>query len=88
MHTSSMIQGDPSAASSGAPSTTGDRSTTFQPVEGGTEHKSGEALLVGAYAGLWMLLLAWVVFQWTKQTGLARRLGELEAEVAKATTKK
>jgi hypothetical protein len=62
----------------------GDRSTTFQPVEGGTEHRSGETLLVSAYAGLWVLLLGWVAFQWTKQTALARRLDELESLVAKA----
>jgi hypothetical protein len=62
----------------------GDRSTTFQPVQGGTEHRSGEALLVSAYAGLWLLLLGWVLLQWTKQTALARRIGELEGAVAKA----
>ena len=73
----------PSPASS-APGDVGDRSTTFQPVEGGTEHRSGETLLVSAYAGLWMVLLGWVMFQWTKQTALGRRLDELERLVAKA----
>jgi hypothetical protein len=62
----------------------GDRSTTFQPVEGGTEHRSGETLLVAAYAGLWALLLFWVVVQWTKQTALSRRLDDLEGAIARA----
>jgi hypothetical protein len=61
-----------------------DRSTTFQPVEGGTEHRNGEALLVAAYAGLWALLMVWVLIQWTKQNTLARRLEALEGAVANA----
>jgi hypothetical protein len=64
-----------------------DRSTTFQPVEGGTEHHSGEALLVAAYAGLWVILLGWVLFQWTKQTALARRMDDLERDIAAAAAK-
>jgi hypothetical protein len=72
----------PSAAPSAGD--VGDRSTTFQPVEGGTEHRSGETLLVAAYAGLWILLLGWVLFQWTKQTALARRLDDLERDIAAA----
>lgn len=74
----------PTPSSSATPGDVGDRSTTFQPVEGGTEHRSGETLLVSAYAGLWLLLLGWVVFQWTKQTALARRIGDLEAAVDRA----
>jgi len=76
----------PSPASS-VPTDVGDRSQTFQPVEGGTEHRSGETLLVVAYAGLWALLMGWVLLQWTRQTALARRLSALEgavADVAKA----
>ncbi len=73
----------PSPASS-APGEVGDRSTTFQAVEGGTEHRSGETLLVAAYAGLWALLMLWVVFQWRKQTALGRRIDELEVAVAQA----
>ena len=73
-------QGDPAAT----PTDVGDRSQTFQAVEGGTEHRSGETLLVSAYAGLWALLLAWVLFQWTKQTALARRLDSLEAAITDA----
>ena len=79
-----MLRLDPTPAPSSS-GDVGDRSTTFQPVEGGTEHRSGETLLVSAYAGLWLLLLGWVVFQWTKQTALARRIGDLEAAVDRAS---
>ncbi len=73
------------AAPSGSQPADGtDRSTTFQPVEGATEHRSGETLLVASYAGLWVILLGWVLFQWTKQTALARRLDDLEAAIAEA----
>jgi hypothetical protein len=84
----------PAAETAGSPAPSAssgnieDRSTTFQPVEGGTEHRSGETLLVAAYAGLWVLLLGWVLFQWTKQTALARRMDDLEREIAAAAKAK
>jgi hypothetical protein len=71
----------PAASVSTDPS---DRSTTFQPVEGGTDHRSGEALLVSAYGGLWLILMVWLLVQWRKQGALGRRLGELEAVMVKA----
>jgi hypothetical protein len=83
MNTSDAFPG-PSPASS-APGDVGDRATTFQAVEGGTEHRSGETLMVAAYAGLWALMMAWVFIQWTKQTAFARRLAELESAVSGAT---
>jgi hypothetical protein len=61
-----------------------DRSTAFQAVEGGTEHRSGETLLVVAYGGIWVLLMLWVVVQWTRQTALGRRLDDLETAIARA----
>jgi len=76
-----------SAASASAPSTVDGRSTAFQPVEGGTEHRNGETLLVAAYAGLWALLMIWVLVQWTKQTALGRRLDDLERSIRDATAK-
>ncbi len=75
----------PSPASSVPEAEVGDRSQTFQPVEGGTDHRSGETLLVAAYAGLWTILMAWVLLQWVKQTALARRLESLEAAIAQAS---
>ncbi len=83
MHTTLLISNPVPAPPQGD-----DRSTTFQPVEGGTEHKSGEGLLVASYAGLWAILLVWVFFQWTKQTALARRIEGLEAAVAGAARAK
>jgi hypothetical protein len=80
VHASLLFPGPSPAATDDV----GDRSTAFQPVQGGTEHRSGETLLVAAYAGLWMILLAWVLLQWTKQTGLSRRIADLEGAVAKA----
>jgi len=71
----------PSPASSTGSTDVGDRSAAFQAVEGGTEHRSGESLLVAAYAGLWALMMAWVFIQWTKQTAFARRLDGLEGAV-------
>lgn len=64
--------------------TPGSRATTFRAVQGPTEHYSGEALLVGAYAVLWAILLAWVALVWRKQRGLDARLGDLEREIDKA----
>jgi hypothetical protein len=60
------------------------RATTFQPVEGPSQHYSGEALLVTGYAILWVILLSWVGLVWRKQRGLDARLAELEREIDKA----
>jgi hypothetical protein len=76
------VPGPSPAASS---TTVDDRSTAFQPVEGGTEHRSGEALLVGAYGGLWLILMGWLLVQWKKQGALGRRVVELEALVQAAS---
>jgi hypothetical protein len=56
-----------------------DRATTFQAVQGNaTEQYSGAALLVTAYAALWLLLFAWVAIVWRKQSALSARLADLE----------
>jgi hypothetical protein len=60
------------------------RSTSFQAVEQGSEHYSGEVLLVSAYAILWAILLIWVALVWRKQGALDTRLGDLEREIDKA----
>jgi CcmD family protein len=69
----------------GAPQTPGDRSTTFQAVQGEPEHYSGETLLVSAYAVLWTILLLWVAFVWRKQSTLDARLDDLERELDRAS---
>jgi CcmD family protein len=60
------------------------RSTSFQPVTGEPEHYSGEALLVSAYALIWVILLSWVALLWRKQSVLDARLDDLEHEIEKA----
>lgn len=75
-------------ASSSTASTTPDgRSTTFQPVEGGTETRSGGTLLVEAYVVLWVILMAWLVMLWRKQGALTSRLDDLERAIDKAAAK-
>ncbi len=63
-----------------------DRATTFQAVQGnGTEQYSGGALLVAAYAVLWVVVFAWVALVWRKQRTLDTRLADLEREIDKAS---
>jgi len=64
-----------------------DRSTTFQPVEGGTEQHSGATLLIEAYAVLWVILMGWLVFQWRRQAALGLRLDGLERAIDRAVAK-
>ena len=78
---------------SATPETTDGRATTFQAVQGGQEHYSGETLLGSAYAVLWALILAWGAFIWRKQGQTNARLFDLErvldkAAADKATTRK
>ena len=74
-----------SANGAGTPapsSTTPDgRSTTFQPVEGGAETRSGSTLMVEAYVVLWVILMAWLVMLWRKQGALTSRLDDLERAI-------
>ncbi len=66
------------------PRSADDRATSFQAVQGGGEHYSGEALLVTAYASLWVIVLVWVAFIWRKQRDLQSRLDGLERVLDKA----
>jgi hypothetical protein len=61
-----------------------DRATAFQAVQGGPEQHDGATLLVEAYAVLWVILMAWLVFQWRKQSALGARLGDLERAIDRA----
>jgi CcmD family protein len=61
-----------------------DRSTTFRPVEGGTEMQSGEKLLVEAYAAIWIILFAFVLLSWRRQRKIDERVTSLEAAVEAA----
>ena len=63
------------------------RSTAFRPVEGGNELQSGEKLLVEAYAAIWLILFAMVLFSWRRQKSLDDRMGTLSAAIDKARRK-
>ena len=75
------------ATSASPEKTPEDRSTTFQPVERGTEQHSGATLLVEAYAVLWVILMGWLFFQWRRQASLNARLDGLEQAIDRAAAK-
>jgi hypothetical protein len=85
MNQSEHVGTIPAPASSG-PKTADDRSTTFQPVEGGTEQHSGTTLLVEAYVVLWVILMAWLLL-WRKQATMGGRLDDLERAIDRAASK-
>jgi CcmD family protein len=65
------------------------RSTDFKPVEGApAEQYSGGALLVEAYAAIWLIIVAWLFMMWRKQSSLAARLDGLEAAIDRAEAAK
>jgi CcmD family protein len=72
---------------SATPSTPNGRSTSFEAVQGGEQHYSGETLLVSAYAILWAVVFVWVALVWRKQSTMNARLSELEREIDKAAAK-
>jgi hypothetical protein len=76
------------AAGSAEPTSPDDRAQTFQAVKGEPEHYSGEALLVTAYAALWVIILVWVALVWRKQAALALRLDDLERVIDDAAKKR
>jgi hypothetical protein len=70
-----------------AANTPDDRATQFQAVQGG-ETYSGMNLMVGAYAAIWVILLAWIYLLWRKQQSLTMRLDGLEAAIDRAAEAK
>jgi CcmD family protein len=71
------------------PSAPNDRSETFQAVEGNAkEQYSGGALLVTAYAALWVVIFVWIAIVWRKQAGLDARLADLEKVIDRADAAK
>jgi CcmD family protein len=70
-----------------AANTPDDRATQFQAVQGG-ETYSGMNLMVGAYAAIWVILLAWIFMLWRKQQSLTARLDGLEAAIDRASAAK
>ena len=68
----------PSAAASATPTSSPDG---FKRVDDAApQMQSGEALLVEAYAFIWVVLFALVLFTWLRQRGLDGRMNELEAD--------
>ena len=70
-----------------AANTPDDRATQFQAVQGG-ETYSGMNLMVGAYAAIWVILMAWIFLLWKKQQSLTMRLDGLEAAIDRAAASK
>lgn len=61
-----------------------DRSAAFSAVQSGNEMQSGEALLVEAYAAIWIILFAMIFFSWRRQRALDERVRTLEGALARA----
>lgn len=77
----------PDQAPSAAPKSADDRATSFQAVEGGAQVQSGGALLIEAYAVLWVILMAWLWLMWRKQGELHAQLDGLEKTIDQAAAK-
>lgn len=75
---------DPIPASTSPPSAPPDRSTEFTAVDPNVEQFSGPTLVVEAYAAIWLILMAWIFFQWRRQATLAERLDDLERTIDRA----
>lgn len=73
----------PAATATAAPDSAESRATTFQAVEGG-ETRSGEMLLVEAYAVLWAILFGWLLIMWRKQVRLHARIEDLDRALDRA----
>jgi hypothetical protein len=85
----SQSEGTAPATETGSPAQSpDDRATSFQAVKGEPEHYSGEALLVSAYAVLWVIVLVWVALVWRKQAALTVRLDDLERVIGDAAKKR
>lgn len=58
--------------------------TSFRPVQNAPEMQSGEKLLVEAYAAIWIILFALILFGWRRQRRIDARITGLEAALAQA----
>jgi CcmD family protein len=76
-----LLQAAP-AAPTATTGTADERSTSFQPVQGGTNLQSGEKLLVEAYAAIWIILFGLILISWRRQSRLDRRIRTLEDAIA------
>ncbi|HHH27330.1 MAG TPA: CcmD family protein [Polyangiaceae bacterium] len=74
----------PPDAIDGQATSEGGPSTEFRPVEGGGNTKSGEMLLVQAYAAFWLFAFGLIVFSLRKQKKLDERIARLEDDLNEA----
>jgi hypothetical protein len=61
------------------------RNQAFRPVEGGGERRSGEVLLIEAYAVIWAIAFVFILIAWRRQRRIDERVNALEAAIAKAS---
>lgn len=74
----------PTAAPEAPTSTTAEeRATAFRPVEA-RELRSGEVLLVEAYAAIWLIAFGLILLSWRRQRRLDDRIASLESALARA----
>jgi CcmD family protein len=73
----------PAPAQNPAQTTAEDRSQAFRPVEAG-ELRSGEVLLVEAYAAIWAIVFVFILLSWRRQRSLDARVGALEGALERA----
>lgn len=89
MNDARFSTGETLAAPSTSSSTSaqvGDRASAFRAVTGNTETVNGGALLVVAYAFVWLVVMAVVARIFLRQTSVAAKLDALEGEVKKAAS--
>jgi CcmD family protein len=67
-----------------AEQTVEDRSTEFQPVQGGGETSSAGGLLTAAYVLMWLAVFGFVWLTAKRVKSLDQRLNELDAALKKA----
>ena len=80
-----LLAQDVAAAAPTATTTTADsRAQTWSPVSRGGDMQSGEALLIEAYAAIWVVFFLFVLISWRRQQATDARIVELERAVAKA----
>lgn len=77
----------PSAAAAPSSSATSEPPAdngSFKPVGNQRETQSGEALVVEAYAAIWLALMVFVALAWKRTRGLEEKVVGLESAVQKA----
>jgi len=71
-------------ASSSAPTTSAEDPNAFSPVGNEKPTQSGEALLVEAYAVIWLIAMAFVVIAWRRTRLLESKIQSLEVAIDRA----